>query len=120
MTAIVRRTVDALPQGNGPRSSRAISEGLTQAEAAAALGLPVGALKTRLYKARASLRHTLWAAWGDATEEMRSMQTANPATTDDFVDVRVMDVRGRPISTDQPFRNIVLLEEIDGERVLPI
>jgi hypothetical protein len=48
------------------------------------------------------------------------MQAATAVTTDDYVDVHVMDIRGRPESADQPFRNVVLLEEVDGTRVLPI
>jgi bifunctional DNase/RNase len=90
--------------------------GMTQAETAAALGVPVTAVKTRLHKARAALRKNLWTLW---TEDNSSM-ASSAATATDYVDVRVWDVRTRPATLDSEARSIVLLEEVAGDRVLPI
>jgi RNA polymerase sigma factor (sigma-70 family) len=52
----VREAVAALPQGQREAVTLYYLAGLTQAEAAEHLGIPPGAVKTRLHKARASLR----------------------------------------------------------------
>jgi hypothetical protein len=49
--------VGDLPAGQAAAVRRFYLEGLTYAQAADTLGVPVGALKTRLHKARAALRH---------------------------------------------------------------
>jgi uncharacterized protein len=69
------------------------------------LGTRPGAVKTRLHKARGALRRGLV----DVHREEFPMPAAVP--------VSVADVR-RP--TDRPERHIVVLEEVGGERRLPI
>jgi RNA polymerase sigma factor (sigma-70 family) len=54
--ALVRAAVAELPAGQREAVTLYYLAGLTQAEAAAHLGIPPGAVKTRLHKARASLR----------------------------------------------------------------
>ncbi len=56
LAARVRGAIAALPPGQREAVTLFYLAGLTQAEAAAHLGIPAGAVKTRLHKARASLR----------------------------------------------------------------
>jgi RNA polymerase sigma factor (sigma-70 family) len=58
-SALVREAIAALPRGQREAVTLYYLAGLTQAEAAAHLGIPPGAVKTRLHKARASLRARL-------------------------------------------------------------
>jgi RNA polymerase sigma factor (sigma-70 family) len=62
LAARVRAAIAALPRGQREAVTLYYLAGLTQAAAAAHLGIPPGAVKTRLHKARATLRtrlHTL-------------------------------------------------------------
>jgi RNA polymerase sigma factor (sigma-70 family) len=52
----LRGAIDALPKGQREAVTLYYLAGLTQAEAAEHLGIPPGAVKTRLHKARATLR----------------------------------------------------------------
>jgi bifunctional DNase/RNase len=55
----LRDAIDALPKGQREAVTLYYLAGLTQAEAAEHLGIPPGAVKTRLHKARVSLRARL-------------------------------------------------------------
>src|SRR5436190_11701465 len=59
LAARVRAAIAELPAGQREAVTLYYLAGLTQAEAAAHLGIPPGAVKTRLHKARASLRTRL-------------------------------------------------------------
>ena len=74
----VRFATDSLPKGQREAVTLFYLAGLTQAEAAAHLGIPPGAVKTRLHKARASLRARL-----EPLRRERSMQ----------IEMQVADVR---------------------------
>jgi RNA polymerase sigma factor (sigma-70 family) len=74
----VRFAIDSLPAGQREAVTLFYLAGLTQAEAAEHLGIPPGAVKTRLHKARASLRARL-----EPLRKERSMQ----------VEMQVTDVR---------------------------
>jgi len=74
----VREAIAALPPGQREAVTLYYLAGLTQAEAAAHLGIPPGAVKTRLHKARASLRARL--------EPLRRERTMS-------VEMQVADVR---------------------------
>jgi RNA polymerase sigma factor (sigma-70 family) len=115
----VRQAVHALPPGQRSAVTLFYLNGLTHTETAAALGIPVGAVKTRLHKARANLRHDLWKLW----EEMQPMSTKTIVeTTSDYVDVRVWDVR-RVLPNEKwtIARNVVLLQETgDRQRILGV
>ena len=76
----------------------------------------MGAVKTRLHKARATLRATLWTLWMEEETNMATVTAAKP----EYIDVRILDVRGTHDVPDQPSRATVLLEEVDGARVLAI
>ncbi len=64
----VRRAVSLLPPGQRSAVVLFYLAGLTGEETAAALGIELGTLKTRLYKARGNLRKQLWDLWKE--EEM--------------------------------------------------
>ncbi|MGD9890177.1 MAG: bifunctional nuclease domain-containing protein [Dehalococcoidia bacterium] len=111
----VRDAVALLPSGQRDAVVLFYLSGHTQAETAALLGTPVGAVKTRLHKARAALRSRLNALW---QEEHMATESTNALRR-----MRIVDVRSRP--SDDPQRSpyashVVLLEEVDGGRVLPI
>jgi RNA polymerase sigma-70 factor (ECF subfamily) len=55
----VRAAVTGLPAGQRQAAEAYYLSGLTQAEAAGQLGIPAGAVKTRLHKARTALRGSL-------------------------------------------------------------
>jgi RNA polymerase sigma-70 factor (ECF subfamily) len=59
IVALVRSAIAELPKGQREAVTLYYLAGLTQAEAADHLGIPPGAVKTRLHKARASLRARL-------------------------------------------------------------
>jgi RNA polymerase sigma factor (sigma-70 family) len=101
----VRAAIAALPAGQRAAVALFHLGGLSHAEVAGRLGTRPGAIKTRLHKARGALRRELV----DVHREEHAMPTAVPMS--------VADVR-RP--TDRPERHIVVLEEVGGERRLPI
>jgi hypothetical protein len=109
--AAVRRAVAALPPSQRSAVGLFYLEGLSHAETAALLGIEVGAVKTRLHKARSRLRQTLWALW--SVEHMT-------AEDKEFIDVQVEDVRAVPVAEPPGERRVVLLAEATGERLLPI
>jgi RNA polymerase sigma factor (sigma-70 family) len=74
----VRFAIDSLPKGQREAVTLYYLAGLTQAEAADHLGIPPGAVKARLHKARASLRARL-----EPLRRERSMQ----------VEMQVADIR---------------------------
>jgi RNA polymerase sigma factor (sigma-70 family) len=99
----IRAAIATLPPGQRTAVELFYLAGLTHAEAAAHLGVPPGAVKARLHKARRSLRDRLAPVWKD--------QFAMP---DHLVPIHVADVRR---AGDQ---HVVLLAEEDGERELTI
>src|SRR5262245_4953164 len=101
----VRDAIAALPPGQRVAVALYHLGGLGHADIADHLGTNPRAVKTRLYKARAALRRRL----DDIHREEFPMAAPTP--------VRVADVR-RP--SEHPERRIVVLEEVGGERTLPI
>ena len=104
--ARIRRAIATLPPGQRDAVALFYLAGLTHAEAAEHLGVPAGAVKTRLHKARATLRRRLDPLWKE--------QFAMPDT---LVPMHVADVR----RAGGGARHVLLLEA-DGEdrRTLPI
>jgi RNA polymerase sigma factor (sigma-70 family) len=98
----VLAAVAALPQGQRDAVALFYLADLSHLEIAARLGISVGAVKTRLHKARAALQARL----SDLRRELPAMPTTVP--------MRVADVR------DAGELHVVLLEERDGARRLPI
>jgi RNA polymerase sigma factor (sigma-70 family) len=101
----VRDAIAALPPGQRAAVALFHLGGLSHAEVAGRLDTRPGAVKTRLHKARRALRREL----ADVHREEFPMSAPVP--------MRIADVR-RP--EGRPDRRIVVLEEIDGERQLPI
>lgn len=108
VAARVRTEVLRLPVGQRSAVVGFYLSGLTYRETAAALGIGVPAVKTRLHKARAALRDNLRTLWEEQT-----------MTTTDVVEMRIADVR-RGAHDAEPAAHLVLLEEVDGDRRLPI
>jgi RNA polymerase sigma-70 factor (ECF subfamily) len=100
--ASVRAAIAALPAGQRAAVALFYLGDLSHAEVADRLGTPVGAVKTRLHKARASLRRRLI----DHEEE-----PIVPVT------MRVADVKR---TAGDPVRHVVLLEQDGGDARLPI
>lgn len=109
LRARVHRAVADLPRGQRGAVLLFYLSGLTHAETAAQLGIPVSAVKTRLHKARVSLRRQLWADWRDT---MMTRPDVQP------VEMRVFDVRRTPAQGDQPRQHVVMLQEVGGTRYL--
>ena len=105
--ARVRRAVGALPRGQREAVALFYLAGLSQREAAAELGIEVGAVKGRLHKARAALRKRL--------VEFQEVEM----TQADMVEVKVVDVLRRKQTDDLP-QHVIVLEEVGGERRLNV
>jgi RNA polymerase sigma factor (sigma-70 family) len=105
IAAQVRAAIAELPPGQRAAVTLFHLGGLSHAEVAGKLETRPGAVKTRLHKARATLRRALT----DVHREEFGMPAA--------VRMRVADVR-RP--AERPERRIVVLAELDGSRRLPI
>ncbi len=103
----VRAAIAALPAGQREAVALFYIDGLTQAEAAEEIGTPLGAIKTRLYKARRSLRASLrntYKEYIDMTDE-----------TTQLIPMHIAELR----RTQAGERHIVFLEDEQGRR-LPI
>jgi len=114
--ARVRAAIVALPPGQRAAVALVYLAGLTQREAAAELGIAEGAVKTRLFKARTTLRRSLSDRDGAETRGDAMDATAGAA---EMVEVRVADVVG-PTGEPDHRHYAVLLQEVGGERMLPI
>jgi RNA polymerase sigma factor (sigma-70 family) len=108
----VRRAVRRLPAGQRAAVALFYLAGLAHREVAAALGIGVGAVKTRLHKGRAALRDELAAWWKE--DGMAAGTATGP------VAMRVREVRRRPAGGDDPAKTAILLDEEAGERRLCI
>lgn len=105
----VHAAVAALPRGQRDAVTAFYLEGLSQAEVAQALGTTLGAVKTRLHKARAALRARL----GD--ERLESMMDDLTATA-----MQIIEIGRREASDPEMVQHVVALEEIDGDRRMEI
>lgn len=112
LSAHVRRAVAILPDGQRAAVLLFYLSGLTYTETAAALEIGVNTLKTRLHKARRSLRRQLGEIW----KEEKMAVSAKAAV----VEVRVADVLRKPVRDDATRQHILLLEEVAGDRRLAI
>jgi bifunctional DNase/RNase len=108
----VRAAIAKLPAGQRSAVALFYLGGLTQAEIAEELGTRPGAVKTRLHKARGSLRATLL----DLYKEHIAMTDASA----DLIPMQVSELRRTSSSDPLAARHIVFLEERDGDRRLPI
>jgi RNA polymerase sigma factor (sigma-70 family) len=111
-TSQIRAAVEELSPGQRDAVVLFYFSGLTQREMAVLLGTEVGAVKDRLHKARKRLRQRLWSVWKE--EEMGTVQEAG------MVRMRPGDVLRLPAEGDRPAEFVIMLEEVDGDRRLPI
>ena len=110
--ARIHAAIAGLPRGQQEAVALFYLAGLTQAEIAERLGTAPGAVKTRLHKARRSLRASLNELW----KENYAMTTETPA----LVPMHVADLRRTAGADPESARNIVFLEDDEGSRRLPI
>ncbi|HET7048403.1 MAG TPA: bifunctional nuclease domain-containing protein [Solirubrobacteraceae bacterium] len=108
----VRAAIASLPRGQQEAVALFYLAGLTQAEIAERLGTAPGAIKTRLHKARRSLRASLNELWKEAY--------AMPTETPTLLPMHIADLRRTVGSDPDSIRNIVYLEDDVGSRRLPI
>ncbi|MGH2534319.1 MAG: bifunctional nuclease domain-containing protein [Thermomicrobiales bacterium] len=140
LRAQVHRAVAGLPPGQRAAVLLFYLEGFTHAETATLLGIEAGAVKTRLHKARATLRKQLLAEWKEETvDEKLNRRTLakgagalagaaavakvapDAAAAEQPVTMQIRDVRRyRVDDVPHPQRHVVLLEDEHGERTLPI
>ena len=113
-TKTVRAAVADLPRGQRAAVLLVYLHGLSYRETAAALGIEVGAVKTRLHKGRHRLQQSLRNQWKE--------EFMTTGVEPQLVEMRVADVRRREAADedDKPARSIVFLEEIGGTRQVPI
>jgi RNA polymerase sigma factor (sigma-70 family) len=107
----VRWAVARLPAGQRAAVVLFYLVGMAHREVAAALGIGVGAVKTRLHKGRAALREELAAWW---KEDDMAATTTGPVT------MRVTEVRRKPGEGERPEKTAILLQEEAGARRLGI
>jgi RNA polymerase sigma factor (sigma-70 family) len=112
LSALVMSAVGALPKGQREAVVLFYIQGLTQREVAEFLEIDQGAVKTRLHKARSTLRQRL-----AHVMEVGEMPTRE--TSEDLVEMSVADVR-LVHHADGERLHAVILSEAGGSRVLPI
>jgi RNA polymerase sigma factor (sigma-70 family) len=107
---LVRNAIATLPSGQRQAVLLYYVAGLTQAEISTHLGIAVGAVKTRLHKARAALRERL-----SPHLEVHSMTARKPQ---DHVQMTVTAIRR--LRTKGHEHHVLVLSEVGGARSLPI
>ncbi len=108
----VRAAIRELPSGQREAVALFYLSGLTYRETALALGIEVGAVRTRLHRARARLGQELSSVWKG--EEME------PRGEWEMVPVRVADVLRLQPTEGKQAEYVVMLQEVGGPRRLPI
>lgn len=143
LRASVRHAVAALPDGQRSAVLAFYLSGLSYAETAALLGVTVGAVRTRLHKARRTLQRDLWSMWQEETMSEKAGRAqamdqeamndeAGKAATDTeapagMVAMRIKNVWEVPPKEPDPSgkpgwsgRHVVMLEAPGGDRGFPI
>ena len=114
----IHHAVAALPDGQRAAVALFYLLGLTLAETAETLGVPTGAVKTRLHKARATLRRRLVIAWIDERPRAGTEDQMTQATS--YVEMRVADLSRSSAESGEVPRYVVMLEDEEGAHRLPI
>jgi RNA polymerase sigma factor (sigma-70 family) len=112
LSRTIRAAVADLPPGQRAAVLLVYLSGLSYRETAAALGVEVGTVKTRLHKGRHRLQQHLRDLWKE--EFMTTIDVDR-----ELVEMRVADVRRRTVEDDKP-RSVVILEEVGATRQVPI
>jgi RNA polymerase sigma factor (sigma-70 family) len=111
---VVRDAVSVLPPGQRDAVLMHYIDGLSCEEVAALLGSSPGAIRVRLHRARQQLREQL-AAYAPPVKPREEIRMIEMRLED--VIVRVAEDDSMKVASDQ---RIVLLKELDGDRLLPI
>ncbi len=111
LAASVRAAIVALPPGQRQAVALFYLGGLTHAEIAEEIGTRPGAIKTRLHKARKSLRASLLNTYQEYVD--MTDQTAQ------LIPMHIAELRRTPAPSPGDMRHIVFLRD-DGDRRLPI
>jgi RNA polymerase sigma factor (sigma-70 family) len=106
----IARAIAELPRGQREAIVAFYVRGLTYAETASSLGIAVGAVRTRLHKARERLRAQL------LSEGREWVMASRMGAT---VEMRLADVVKVPADDGSP-QWVIILDEVRGERRLPI
>lgn len=104
----IREALAGLPPGQRATATMFYLAEMSYQEIADGLGITVGAVRTRLYKGRASLRR-----------QLRGIDQEDSIMEPEFVDMRVGDVRRRR-ADENASTFVAILEELDGDRHLVI
>jgi RNA polymerase sigma factor (sigma-70 family) len=92
-------------------------QGLTYREVATELDISVNAVKARLHQARSALEPRLV----ETTAAEQRNRRRPPMVSDTYTDAQVGEVRRSPASDDSlTWRHVIVLEELNGDRRLPI
>jgi RNA polymerase sigma factor (sigma-70 family) len=111
LTIRIARAIAELPRGQRDAVVAFYLDGLTYAETASSLGIAVGAVKTRLHKARERLRAQLSSEGKEWVMSPRA---------DGTVEMRLADVvRVAAVDEGSP-QWVIVLDEVGGDRRLPI
>jgi RNA polymerase sigma-70 factor (ECF subfamily) len=105
------RAIEELPRGQRDAVVAFYLDGLTYAETASSLGIAVGAVKTRLHKARERLRAQLSS---EGKEWLMSSQA------DGTAEMRLADVVRVVAEEETSPQWVIVLAEVSGDRRLPI
>jgi len=123
LAARVATAVAALPPGQARAVASFYLAGMSYAETAEHLGVPVGAVRTRLHKARGTLRAALAELGGAPTgredDGMDQEKRRDQDRDGQRVRLRIDDVRRVPGPDGEP-RHIVLLSAVDGPGSLAV
>jgi RNA polymerase sigma factor (sigma-70 family) len=123
LAATVRAAVAQLADGQRDAVLLFYLQGLTHREVAAELGISIGAVKARLHQARAALTPALVPVFAGPADPIASpeepvMTTA--AASPAWAEVSVTDIRRSEDTDPLSRKHIILLDERDGDRRLPI
>jgi RNA polymerase sigma factor (sigma-70 family) len=115
LARVVRGAIESLPPGQRAAVALFYLDGLSYLEIAATLDIEIGAVKTRLNKARRALGARLLDTWKEY-----SVTTSTIDSGTAWVDVQLEDVRRFSIGDPPVERSVLLLKETAGERLIPI
>jgi len=123
LAVTVRAAVALLADGQRDAVFLFYLQGLTHREVAAELAISVGAVKARLHQARAALTPVLVPLLdGPAAPAIRTREPTMTTAADStgWAEVSVTDIRRSEDSDPLSRKHVILLDERDGPRRLPI
>ncbi len=107
----VRYAIASLPPGQRAAVTLFYLSGLSYLETATLLRIDVGTVRTRLHKARGTLKRKLFTLW----EDNMATNMAPPP-----IPMQVVDVRRTQSNIQEAPKHVVVLQEINGSRTLRV